>query len=221
MRQKLIASRLLIASLLGISSAVGPAEVRGDMVVDQEQLNYGAGMSARSLPDYTVWQSFTAGVSGTLAEVDMGFFNAISGDATLRLYAGEGTGGALLQSLDVPIVSKAQAAASWNQWSVDVPVNAGSMYTFEITPNASTIPDPYGVALGTVGSYSGGHLGLNDPSGITLTDFDALFRTFVSPGTPTGIKPFSPSPVPEPLSLTLAGIGALGVFLYARRRRHS
>jgi hypothetical protein len=47
--------------------------------VDQQQLVYDGGTSARTLPGYTVWQSFTAGLTGTLAEIDMGFFNDMSG----------------------------------------------------------------------------------------------------------------------------------------------
>ena len=36
--------------------------------VDQSQLNYNGGMSARNLPEYTVWQSFTAGTTGSLCK---------------------------------------------------------------------------------------------------------------------------------------------------------
>src|SRR5215472_6102283 len=91
-------------------SAIGPAAgvlafagaAHGQQQLDQEQLLYNGGMSARTLPGYTVWQSFTAGVSGTLTQIDMGFFNNMSGDGVLRVYVGSGTAGAVLQTLNVP-----------------------------------------------------------------------------------------------------------------------
>lgn len=40
--------------------------------LDQSQLIYTGGMSARTLNGYSEWQSFKAGISGTLTEIKMG-----------------------------------------------------------------------------------------------------------------------------------------------------
>jgi hypothetical protein len=177
------------------------------VVLDQQQLIYDGGLSARTLPSYTVWQSFTAGLTGPLVEIDMGFFNDMSGNGTLRIYAGEGTTGAVLQTLNVPVVGITQPPVTWDNWTVNVPVVAGQIYTFELTPNPQTLPDPYGVAIGASNPYPRGVLGLNDPSGSQTTSFDTVFRTFVA--------------VPEPTSLLFVSAGMLASALTVaiRRRR--
>ncbi|HTA94781.1 MAG TPA: hypothetical protein VK769_01525 [Verrucomicrobiae bacterium] len=152
-------------------------------VLDQQQLIYNGGLSALTSPSNTVWQSFTAGISGTLTEIDMGFFNNLSGSGQLQIFAGVGTGGTLLQTLTVPVVGIAQPAVTWNDWSVNVSVQAGQHYTFNFTPNAATLPNPYGVAIGPTNSYAGGVMGLNDPSGSYTNQFDLVFRTFVTPNS--------------------------------------
>ena len=170
--------RRAIGSAVGVLAFAGAAS--GQQQLDQEQLVYNGGMSARTLPGYTVWQSFTAGVSGTLTQIDMGFFNDMSGDGVLRIYAGSGTAGALLQTLTVPVIGVTQSPVTWNSWTVDVPLTAGLQYAFELTPNPSTLPDPYGVCVGAPDPYPGGALGINDPSGTYPTEFDAVFRTWVT-----------------------------------------
>ncbi len=150
--------------------------------VDQEQPVYDGGTSARTLPGYTVWQSFAAGVTGTLSRIDMGFFNDMSGSARLSILEGEGTAGVELASLDVPVVGLSQPGVTWNAWTVSVPVEAGSIYTFRIEPDAATLPDPYGVAIGSASPYARGVMGLDDPSGTYETPFDVVFRTYVDGG---------------------------------------
>ena len=148
-------------------------------VLDQQQLVYNGGTSARTLPGYSVWQSFTPSISGTLTEIDMGFFNNMAGSGQLQILSGDGTAGSVLQTLTVPVVGVTQPAVTWNAWTVRVRVTAGSSYTFKFTPNAATLPDPYGVAIGTGDPYLRGVMGLDDPSGSYRTDFDVVFRTFV------------------------------------------
>lgn len=185
-------------SVLTALACAGAASWGG--ILDQQQLVYNGGLSARTLDGYTVWQSFTAGLTGTLSEIDMGFFNDMSGDAVLRIYSGSGTHGTMLQTLPVPVVGVTQPAVTWNNWTVSVFVQAGLEYTFEITPNASSLPDPYGVCVGSNSPYSGGVMGLEDPSGSYETDFDIVFRTYVT--------------IPAPASVCVLGLGTIG-----RRRR--
>jgi len=148
-------------------------------VLDQQQLIYNGGTSARTLPGYSVWQSFTPSISGTLSEIDMGFFNDMSGSGELQILSGDGTAGPVLQTLTVSVLGITQPEVTWNAWVVNVPVTAGSRYTFKFTPNAATLPDPYGVAIGVGNPYPGGDMGVDDPSGSYRTDFDMVFRTFV------------------------------------------
>lgn len=106
----------------------------------------------------------------------------MSGSAQLQIFSGQGS---LLQTLTVPVTGVTQAAVTWNAWMVNVPVQAGQQYTFCLTPNAATLPDPYGVAIGSPNPYAGGVLGVNDPSGSYPTNFDAVFRTYVgAPSAP-------------------------------------
>lgn len=149
-------------------------------VLDQQQLLYNGGTSARTLHGYKVWQSFTAGITGTLVEIDMGFFNAMSGYALLEVRAGDGSAGAVLASQRVPVTA-VDGGVSWNAWTVSVPITAGELYTFEVTPEAATLPDPYGVCVAMSNPYPRGTMGLDDPSGSYRTDFDLVFKTYVSP----------------------------------------
>ena len=224
-RVKLIgfAATLLCASF---GTALGDS-----IVLDQSQSLYKGGLSARTLPGYVIWQSFTAGLSGTLTEIDMGFFNEMSGYGQLRIILGEGTGGMLLQSLQVPVVGVTQPEVTWNAWVVDVPVVAGQQYTFSFTPNPLTLPDPYGVALGPAfvscdpsqerctvdpadplgrpvkpfDPYPRGVAGSDDPSGSYRTNTDLVFRTYVRQ-----------TPVPEPTTFLLFGLSAFIVVLYKK-----
>jgi hypothetical protein len=93
--------------------------------LDQQQLLYDGGTSARTLPGNTVCRSFTAGLTGTLTEIDMGFFNDRSGNGTLRIYSGQGTSEAILETLTVPVVWITQPAVTWNDWTLSVPIQAG------------------------------------------------------------------------------------------------
>ena len=102
------------------------------------------------------------------------------GAGTFRLSKGDGTTGTVLQTLTVSVIGITQTEVTWNSWTVSVPVQAGMKNTFKLTPNASTLPDPYGVAIGAGNPYSGGTVGLDDPSGSYPEDFDLVFRTFVS-----------------------------------------
>jgi hypothetical protein len=141
--------------------------------LDQQQTAYQGGESARNLPGYSVWQSFTAGHTGMLVQIDHGYFNAMTGTATLKIYSGSGTGGTLLYSAGVTI------SGTGNFWqtfliSPAVAVTTGQVYTFEIVPiQGGGLPDPYGVQVsGPTDMYGGGR----NEFGAT---WDDVFKTYV------------------------------------------
>jgi hypothetical protein len=156
--------------------------------LDQSQLVYNSGMSARNLPGYSEFQSFTAGITGTLVEIDMGVFNAISGVGTLKIYSGTDTTGTLLQSLTVTMTCP--SGSCFTNFSTSVSITSGQTYTFRFIPGAGIV-DPYGVQAQVPGTYAGGEMGLIDPSGVYYPGFDLVFKTFVS--TSLGIVSFDNS----------------------------
>lgn len=178
----LAAAAAVAAAAIAVGAAPGAAMAA--CVEHHAQLAYDGGTSARTLPDYTVWQSFTPDVSGTLCRIDMGFFNDMSGRGRLDILEGEGTGGSVLQSLTVPVVGITRPGVTWNEWDVSVPVVAGSTYTWNLTPDAATLPDPYGVCVGSGNPYAAGTMGIDDPSGSYPMTFDVVFRVHLDGSAP-------------------------------------
>ena len=149
--------------------------------VDQSQLNYNGGMSARNLSQYSEWQDFIAGATGNLCKIEVGFFNAMTGTGTFKVFAGSGTSGSMLQSQTVTVSGTGNFFFSFN---LSVPVVQGSVYTFQFIPiQGGGLPDPYGVQVQSPGTYAGGEMRITDPSGTTPTGYDMVFKTYVSPYT--------------------------------------
>lgn len=209
MKRKILSLTLLTLSALPLLAQAG-------QVLDQSQTIYNGGTSARTLPGYTEWQSFTAGLTGTLSEVDMGFFagnsatygTSYNGTGTLRLFDGSGNGGTQLSSQSVAVwalSTPGSAPVCWNDWKTNIQVVAGHQYTFDFTP-VSGLPDPYGVCVGSI--FQGNQLiapykgGTNNGS----TQFSMDFKTYVSSAA-----------TPEPVSSTVMGVGIL--FLARRRKK--
>jgi hypothetical protein len=178
--------------------ALSPAQ----QVLDQSQTIYNGGTSARNLPGYSEWQSFTAGITGRLTEVDLGFFAGINrnggtsytGTGTLRIFSGQGTGGTLLQTEAVNVSATSSATyapCDFNQFKTNVASVAGNMYTFDFTPTqGGGLPDPYGICVGTIfgagNSMSSPYTrGMDGDSNLFSMDF----KTYVT------------AAVPEPTSL--------------------
>lgn len=142
--------------------------------LDQEQLSYSGSLEAHTLPGDSVWQSFTAGVTGTLIRIDLGFFSNMSGSGQLQILEGEGINGMILQTLTVPMVCNSGLQLCWMKWKdINVQVTAGHQYTFNLIPNADSIPDPYKVAIRSGDPYPGGTS--------TRSGSDFMFRTYVLP----------------------------------------
>jgi hypothetical protein len=149
----------------------------GGIQIDQCFLDYNSGTGARTLPGYSIWQSFTAGITGTMAQVDFGFFNYINGTCNMIVYQGSGTYGLVLDNH--PINVNCPSGNCMLPFALNIHVIAGQKYTIQIIPGAG-MPDPYGIQTGTPATYSGGKFGLVDPSGVdSMTIFDWVFRTWV------------------------------------------
>ncbi|MCG3125346.1 MAG: hypothetical protein CHACPFDD_00164 [Phycisphaerae bacterium] len=113
------------------------------------------------------WQSFTPAITGRMTQLDVARFDG-SSTVTLRIYAGEGTGGTLLHTQSVVL----PATGSWNNIPLSTPVqvSAGSKYTWRLHLGGSFFMQ------GSANAYAGGR----SESG---TSFDWAFQTYVSSGT--------------------------------------
>jgi hypothetical protein len=169
---------------------------------DQSQLLTNAGRSARNLPGYYEGQTFTAGATGLLCEIDMLMFNTMSGTGTLKIYSGSGIRGTLLNT-QIVNVNVPSMTSVWQNWTISSPlfVTDASVYTFQFIPiQGGGLPDPYGVNLQTSNVYSGG----ND---LASTNWDLMFMTYVDVTTNINDIPgeinlkFYPNPVADVLTI--------------------
>lgn len=142
--------------------------------LDQSQLVYDNAQSARNLPGFSTWQSFTAGLTGTLSQIDQAFASTMTGTATLKIYSGNGTAGTLLHMAGVTLSGSVNF---WQPFTISPPVDvsAGQIYTWELIPTqGGGLPDPYAVQLSGINdTYAGGRCDFNPT-------WDAVFRTFVN-----------------------------------------
>lgn len=163
--------RLLLSTLL-LFTLFAPAQT-----LDQSQLVSNAGTSARTLAGYSIAQSFKCGITGTLSKIDVGFFSSMNGQGTLKIYAGNGIAGTVLQTL--PVTATCGAGNCFISFTTNVSVQANQTYTFQFTPGTG-MPDPYGVQVQMPGTYANGTFYIIDPSGVYDSGFDMVFRTYVT-----------------------------------------
>ena len=152
----------------------------GAAALDQQQLTSGAGFGAA-----TAWQSFTAGVSGNLTQLDLRISSpagpATTTSATLSVYAGEGTSGTLLTTQAI-VVSYTAGSNQYQQFPLAtvIPVVAGRQYTY-LLQTVSPAYLSFDVSVATAASpYAGGIYSVN-------SDQDLLFKTYVAAITRTDI----------------------------------
>jgi len=153
-------------------------------IIDQFDTTYSAGVSARTLPGYSWYQTFTAGITGNLTRIDIGFFNYISGTGTLEVYEDTGITGNLIYTGQVNVFCPGNACLL--PFQVNCNVVAGYRYTFHFIPGIG-IPDPFGVQADFSNSYLDGEMYSIDPSGTYPFNMDLVFVTYVKKET-TGLE---------------------------------
>ena len=153
-----------------------PNLAKSQSILDQFDTTYIGGLSARTLPGYSIYQTFTAGLTGVLTQIDMGFFNFISGNGTLEVYEDTGIAFNLLFSSTFSV--NCLAGSCFVPFMVNCNVVAGHRYTYHFIPG-SGIPDPYGVQNDYLNGYSGGGAYIIDPSGTYPLNIDFVYKTYV------------------------------------------
>jgi len=156
-------------------------------------------------------QTFTA-IDSSLVSIGFAYSDLNPGSPndpiTLNLYAGDGTGGALLASrtftLPAVLPSATAPPVIIDTDFSGVSLTVGSIYTAALSTDSFKVAAVYGPD-----AYAGGH-GVNTPA--ACGDCDLNFRVVGQSATVGG--------VPEPASwaLMLVGFGGLGAALRARRR---
>lgn len=146
-------------------------------LIDQFDTTYNAGLSARTLPGYSWYQTFTAGLTGNMTGIEIGFFNYISGVGTLEIYDGLGITGNLIYTSQVNV--NCPAGNCNISYPVNCNVQLGNTYTVHFVPG-NGMPDPYGVQQDFTNSYPSGEMFLIDPSGTYPFNMDLIFKTYVN-----------------------------------------
>jgi Secretion system C-terminal sorting domain len=152
---------------------IGINDVNAQCLVDQSQIVANAARSARNLAGYYEGQSFTAGSSGYLCEVDMLMSNTMSGTGTLNIYDGNGITGTLLATQTVNVY--VPTGQVWQAWYINTPplLTSGNQYTFQFVPiQGSGLPDPYAVMLSSTNVYPGG-------TDLAVLGWDLAFKTYI------------------------------------------
>ena len=122
----------------------------------------------------TQWQSFTAGITGQLYQVDLLVNSTIYNwyqDGTIKIYSGEGNGGTLLSTTNATFYFYNTPIFQLYSLSTLVNVTAGNKYTIEFSVIGMSV---LAVHLNDNNPYSGGITSYG--SG---TDF--CFKTYVKP----------------------------------------
>ncbi len=167
-------------------------------------------------------QTFTAGITGKLTSIDLGFFSFGPVAYASQVYApgvhpgdftvSDSQGNVLYTTrIDVGITPGNPYDTQMKHVDIAAYVTAGQMYSFTFAPLFNTNSGVNtGLDIEVGGTYSGGSA---SPQG-----GDYVFDTYVDPNLqPTP----DPTPTPEPASLALCGVGVLGAGLLFRKRKDS
>jgi len=189
-------------------------------VLDQSQplYNYGLPFTIPSIGMYNfpIAQSFTAGMTGTLDIVQIGYNGSTEGKASFAMMIrdGDGLDGTILggQSILGQTNLDTGEIVNLDVSTMGIRVAAGHQYTFEfIGFSGLGNSSERGPLFSNLNPYAGGRL--YSPVGYgDMPDWDLAFQTFVTPS--------STSPVPEPdsVSLLLVGLAAVAGLLRTNKR---
>ena len=163
------------ASKVGIGTTVPAGELdvystgtAGPAVLDQSNTSVNASAGGTDQ-----WQSFTAGLSGLLERIDLRVSSPVwpnASSGTIRIYAGQGSGGTLLATQAVTFQPVLNTFQVFNLFSPPT-VTAGQQYTIRFSAPTITVGWVY---LDTGNPYAGGRA--SNASG-----WDYLFKTYVAP----------------------------------------
>ena len=162
---------------IGDNGAVSLSQGAPQNQLDQSNVTPGlfdCGLS----PALGPWQSFTAGLSGSLTSVELYLYSAVAADWDVDIFSGQGTGGTLLaQSSRLFGPTDDNGAFASFIFAAPAALVAGQQYTIRLVgpANQSWEQDcTGGYAGGTTSSPGGG---------------DAGFRTYVGTGSGLSVAP--------------------------------
>ena len=206
---------VIFIQVLVLSLGSAPPQVLAAGVVDQQQTHLGGAYNAS--PGFGVAQTFTAGLTGQLDQVDVFVFGGGStGDLTaeIRDVIGGVPGATVLTTATLPEASIPASAFATLTFSPSISVVSGTQYAIVLnTPNSSNgnliayfhndpnrDPNPY--AAGSLFLYTVG-----TGSFAALPNYDLVFKTYVvatSTSTPTATTMGTPLPPETPTSTATA-----------------
>ncbi|MBX3101503.1 MAG: tail fiber domain-containing protein [Bacteroidetes bacterium] len=149
-----------------IANGLKHFEITGysEPVIDVNQPTSGVGAGGGDNTQY--WQSWTVVGNGFITQIGVEFFDNIGAGFSLNIYAGVGTGGALLTS-----ASGFKAPLGIAYLAMPLSVTAGQQYTMQIINGGGA---RYGFGSGT---YAGGQCSFNSGNA------DMTFKTYLSQPT--------------------------------------
>ena len=191
--------RLVRATLLTWTIAVMAATPAMAGTLDQQQLTYGAADLGLNGPDRVAAQTFTAGLTGRLDQVDLPIGYTVGcqpvGDLIVQIQSVTNNlpSGSVLASTAVPSSALGEQAAGMTPFvpitfALPASVTAGTPYAIVlVAPQAGTCGVPtayYEWQLGSGNPYAPGAAWFSNTGGATFVPFgdtDAGFRTYVTP----------------------------------------
>jgi len=193
-----------LSGLLPALAGAGFALLTSNSIVSaQGVLNITQAVFDTGLPSQQwAWQSFTVAQESILTSFAFSWNGVgnLDATATVDLLTGEGTGGASLASVTGSVSLDNSGPYEGYHFfvadfgSIDLAPGQYTVYFYNATSPLEFVGTDYN-------SYSGGKF-VNDYFGDS--GYDATF--------------FTPSPVPEPSTLALAGLGGLSLLLFRRRK---
>ena len=151
----------------------------------------------------------TQGFTPTLGGMDALELNmqttGTSTDIRIDVFLGDGDGGPMLGSSGILTIVNAGFALTHFDFASTVALTSGLLYSFRLTHLGG---DPAAFMEVTGNNYAVGIP--RNPNGTSFTNFDLVFTEGLHNNTP---------PVPEPTSMALFGLTALGMGVMRRRKK--